>query len=106
MLEFKKTTKYKGFYTNKDLDIQKLDEEIRMALGATRWENHPEKKGYSGITVVTDDNFEANGKPGKHRIIIHWTEDGKNGFNIDPSEAQEGDIKTSIANHIDNKKVK
>lgn len=89
---FKKQNNHSKFNTTNDLNIEKLDKEIRLSLGVKKWEDSVEKEGYSGISITKKlDN--------SREVVVHWTLDGKNGFNIQFDEQQKNKIESVIKNH-------
>lgn len=99
MRKFIKTTRHTEFYTNKDIDVQKLSEEIRSLLEVDRWEDTSDKDGYSGISIERNEKWLTQGKPGKMRLIVHWTTDGISGFNIELPEEIAVKVRELIENH-------
>ena len=98
-MKFVPTKKFKEFWTDGDVDISKLGEEIRIALGVKRWEESPTKEGFSGISVESDHLGKEKNRHKKHRIVVHWTLDGEFGFNIDFPPNLVGIINSIIAKH-------
>ncbi len=98
-MKFLPTDKFTEFWTKREIDIQKLDNEIRLALGAKRWEDNPTKEGFSGITIGEDVNWKENKKKAKYRVIVHWTLDGETGFNIEFPANIKGTLESVINKH-------
>ena len=94
-----KKDKHSQFWTNKDIDVVKLDKEIKLTLEVERWEDSPTKEGYSGISVQSDHHGTEKDRQKKHLIVVHWTLDGKEGFNIDFPPDLFGKITSTIASH-------
>lgn len=97
MVDFLPTNKHTKFLIDKKVNISKLDEEIRTGLAAQRWENDPEKKGFSGISTTEFINPDGSITT---EVIVHWTRDGINGFNIEFPP----NLKVKIANVLNNHK--
>lgn len=94
MISFIKTNKKTEIVSNKELDIGSLAEEIRLSLGAKKWQDDPNHQGFSGITIVSDGQTPPNNK-----IIVHWTNDGINGFDIEFSPEDKSKIDNVIKLH-------
>lgn len=94
MAKYIKKEKFTEFHANKKINIQKLSEEIRVRLGESKWEDNPKKEGFSGISTVTD-------KLGNVTIIVHWTNDGVHGFNLDLPEVKKLEVVDVINKHKD-----
>jgi len=70
------------FWTNQPINLSKLDEEINLKCNFLRWNLSPNKAGFSGLSMNEYKNWQLQGLPAKYQIFLHWTLDGKNGFDI------------------------
>lgn len=64
------------FDITKNIDLPAVDEAIRKDRRWTRWEDSANLHGYSGLEL---DQVEVDGVK-YNRILVIWTDDGKNGY--------------------------
>ena len=81
--KFNKEASFSEFWTNNEINIQKLAGEIKLAIDVYSWEECSDEIGYSGISMVDYDDYVKEKKDAKRVIFVHWTNVGKkDGFNI------------------------
>jgi hypothetical protein len=93
MKKYIKTNNHTEFLINKKIDLIKVQDKILGLLQLQKWEDNPDKIGFSGLSMIEgkDENGNINNK-----IILHWTNDGVNGFNIKLSNTDKIKVKNIL----------
>lgn len=94
-----KDNKHSRFWTNKEINLSKLTGEIEIAMGVKKWQDVEDSDGFSGLSMVDHDDNDTSALA-KRYIIVHWSNDGKHGFNIDFPANMKIIIKKAIVDHI------
>ena len=89
--------KFSEIWTNEEVNLMSLTKKIEETCNFKRWEDAVDNKGYSGLTMQTYNNWQADGRPAKYKIIVHWTLDGINAFNVDLSASDKEKAGTAIS---------
>lgn len=99
-LKFEKKDTNTEFWTNNDVDLKKLEGEIKIAIDVKKWEDCEDKDGLSGLSMVEWEDSKKYNKIAKRKIVIHWTNDGVNGFDVSFPDNYVKIVKKTIKDHV------